>query len=44
MVNVFWLATSKLLLEVASDKTVPKSIDGSLGRNIFCCVVEADPS
>jgi hypothetical protein len=39
-----WLAAFVLLLEVASDKTVPKGIDGSFGRNIFCCVAEGDPS
>jgi hypothetical protein len=44
MVDGLRLATSELLLEVASDKPIPKSVDGSLGRNIFCRVAEANPS
>jgi hypothetical protein len=44
MVDGLQLAAPQLLLEVASDETVPKSIDGSLGRNIFRRVVEADLS
>jgi hypothetical protein len=44
MVDGFRLAASELLLEVALDKPVPKSIDGSLGRNIFRRVAEANPS
>jgi hypothetical protein len=44
MVDGFRLATSELLLEIASDKPVPKSVDGSLGQNIFRRVAEADPS
>jgi hypothetical protein len=44
MVDGFWLAAFELLLEVASDKPIPKSVDGSLGRNIFRRVAEANPS
>jgi hypothetical protein len=44
MVDGFWLAAPQLLLEVASDETIPKGVDGSLGQNIFRRIVEADPS
>jgi hypothetical protein len=44
MVDGLWLAAPQLLLEVASDETVPKGVDGSLERNIFCRVAETDPS
>jgi hypothetical protein len=43
MVDGLRLAAPQLLLEVASDETVPKGIDGSLGQNIFRRVAEADP-
>jgi hypothetical protein len=44
MVDSFRLAAPQLLLEVASDETIPKGIDGSFGQNVFCHIVEADPS
>jgi hypothetical protein len=44
MVDCLWLATSELLLEVTSDEPIPKSVNGSLERNIFHRVAEADPS
>jgi hypothetical protein len=44
MVDGFWLAAPQLLLEVASDETIPKGVDGSLGRNIFHRIAEADRS
>jgi hypothetical protein len=44
MVDGFQLAAPQLLLKVASDETIPKGVDGSLGQNIFCCIAEADPS
>jgi hypothetical protein len=44
MVDSLHLAAPQLLLEVASDETIPKGIDGSLRRNIFRRVVEADLS
>jgi hypothetical protein len=40
MVDGFRLATPQLLLEVASDETIPKGVDGSFGRNIFRRVAE----
>jgi hypothetical protein len=44
MVDDFRLTASQLLLEVASDETIPKGVDGSLGQNIFHRIAEADPS
>jgi hypothetical protein len=44
MVDGFRLAAPQLLLEVTLDETIPKGVDGSFGRNIFCRVAEADPS
>jgi hypothetical protein len=35
MVDGFRLAAPQLLLEVVSDETILKGVDGSLGRNIF---------
>jgi hypothetical protein len=44
MVDGLRLAAPYLLLEVASDESVLKGVDGSLRRNIFRRVAEADPS
>jgi hypothetical protein len=44
MVDGFRLAAPQLFLEVASDETILKGVDGSLGQNIFCRIAKADPS
>jgi hypothetical protein len=43
MVDALRLAMSELLLEVALNKPVLKSVDGAYGRNIFRRVAEANP-
>jgi hypothetical protein len=44
VIDGLWLATPKFLLEVASEETVLKGVDGPFGRNIFRRIAEADPS
>jgi hypothetical protein len=44
VIDGLWLAATELLLEVASEETVLKGVDGSFGRNILRRVAEAGPT